>query len=381
MRLLDLHGRPDESANADAGGAATPKADAGDSAGADESFVQYRLQSSVLDRVQVWKALEPEGEPFSGAATAAPYHLYNACLNLSTDRDPAYRSRRSDIFLFSKLHCGSRVTGYVDTGVYRSGETKVARAMTISGAAVNSAIGRQGFFAQSFATTLFNIRLGQWQENPAYRNGRHAGRRETGVFWPHYLLMEILGMSDSRHRLVHLSDGGHTGDNLGLIPLLQRRCRLILAVDAECDTEYGFGSLINALQYAEVDLGIGIDIDLSELRPDPEGRVASHHAVGTIAYPQTDRLPAQAGHLVVLKSSVHEGDHETVLKYHQRRPVFPQETTGDQFFSEEQFEAYRRLGQDMARQLLADHPELDGGMIEMAEPAPQSGGEAEGGAD
>lgn len=366
MRLLDLHGRMAESAKASDGSATAPGAKAGRPRPPGETFVQYRLDASLIDRLQVWKALAPEGETFAGAATAAPYHLYSACLNLATDRDPAYRSRRSDIFLLSKLYCGSRVTGYVDTGVYRSGETKVARAMTISGAAVDSAIGRQGFFAQSFATTLFNIRLGQWQENPSYRNGRHAGRRETGVFWPQYLLMEILGMSDARHRLVHLSDGGHTGDNLGLIPLLQRRCRLILAVDAECDTDYGFGSLINALQYAEVDLGIGIDIDLSVLRPDAEGRVASHYAVGGVAYPETDTLPAGSGHLVVLKSSVHDADHATVLKYRQSHPVFPQETTGDQFFSEEQFEAYRKLGQNMAQALLHDHPELDGGSIALA---------------
>ena len=343
VRLVDLHGRLVPGAPEKKPKGAQPE----------QAFKHYVLRSSFRDRVQIWKDRDSHSVDFAGAATAAPYHLYNACLNLGTERDAAYRTRKSDIFLFSKLHCGSRATGYVDTNVYRSGVTKAARAMTISGAAANSAVGRQSFFAQSFAATLFNIRLGQWLENPSYRSGKHAWRQETGVFWPKYLLMEILGMSDSRRRLIHLSDGGHTGDNLGLISLLQRQCDLILAVDAECDTDFGFGSLMNAIQYAEVDLGVKIDIRLGDLSPDENGMVLKHYAVGSIDYGA-----GKTGHLVVLKSSIHKDDAEPVLKYRQSHPRFPQETTADQFFSEEQFEAYRKLGQNIAEQLLRDHPEL-----------------------
>ena len=71
------------------------------------------------------------------------------------------------------------------------------------------------------------------------------------------------------------------------------------------------------------------------------------------------------GHLVILKSSVHKDDDETVRKYRQTHPVFPQEPTSDQFFSEEQFEAYRKLGQNMADQLLEDHAELGRGKISL----------------
>jgi hypothetical protein len=361
MRLLDLHGGIDAAPPNEA----SAKSASGPAAA--QPFRQYRLRSQVLDRVGFTKTPEPEGRLFPGAATAAPYHLYNTCLNLATDRDPTYRTRKSDIFLFSKLHCGSQATGYVDTGLYRSGETKAARAMTISGAAADSALGRETFFAQSFGATLFNIRLGQWLENPRYRAGKHAWRQETWVFWPAYFLREMAGMSDARHRLVRLSDGGHTGDNLGLIPLLQRRCRVILAMDAECDTDYGFASLMYAIQYAEVDLGIRIDIGLDELKPGDDGRVARHYAIGTIVYPPTDKLPQTCGHLVVMKASVHAGDHQTVLKYHQSHPVFPQETTVDQFFSEEQFEAYRTLGENIADGLVKDHAELAEGRIDKPE--------------
>ncbi|MBN1142109.1 MAG: hypothetical protein JXB25_10020, partial [Deltaproteobacteria bacterium] len=173
MRLTELHGV--------AAGKHPPRL-----AGRD-SFVQYQVGGKRRGAgCPFWGASLPELRPFrfSGAATAAPYHLYVTCVNLATERDMRFRSRKSDIFLFSKLYCGSSVTGYVDTGVYRSGQTKVARVMTISGAAADSALGRETFFAQSFAATLFNVRLGQWMENPAFRAGRYVHLRENGVFWP-----------------------------------------------------------------------------------------------------------------------------------------------------------------------------------------------------
>ncbi len=333
-----------------------------------ESFVHYQVESrGELDRFKFWSPPKVTGQRFAGAVTPAPYHLYSTCVNLLTDRDMRFRSRKSDIFIFSRFYCGSSVTGYMDSGVYRMGNTKVARAMSISGAAVDSAVGGDSFFAQSFATTLFNIRLGQWMENPAFRGGKYACWQENWVFWPKYLLMEALGMSDSRRRLVHLSDGGHTGDNLALVPLLQRRCRLIVVVDAEHDPDYAFSSLINAIRYAEVDYGARIDIDLDGFLPDTQGLVPKHFVSGKIRYPENDHFAASEGMLVVLKSSVTAGDETQIHKFRQIQPNFPQQTTGDQFFSEAQFEAYRKLGKAMARDLLIEHPELAQGDLNVAD--------------
>jgi hypothetical protein len=203
----------------------------------------------------------------------------------------------------------------------------------------------------------FNIRLGQWLENPAYRGGAAVHRRENRIFWPKYMLMEILGMGDARRRLIHLSDGGHTGDNLAIVPLLQRRCGLIVAVDAECDPSYGFGSLMNALRYAEVDLGIRVEIDLGPLVPDEKGQTRAHFVRGTIHYPETPSSDACRGVLLLCKSSVTAGDVQPLRQFQQERPAFPQESTADQFFSEAQFEAYRSMGEAMAQDLMAQVPE------------------------
>jgi hypothetical protein len=297
------------------------------------------------------------GEEVAGlpAVTASPLHLVVTALNLTSSRDMARRDRKSDYFVFSRLHCGSETTGYMDSARYRSGETKLARAMTISGAAASSAMGSRTFLAQSFALTLLNVRLGQWIENPRYKDGRYAHRMEGGVFWPHYLLREILGATNANRRLVNLSDGGHTGDNLGICPLLKRRCAIIVAGDAEADPTHTFGSLTEALRQIYIDENVVVDIDLDELRLDAAtGRTRSHHALGVIHYPrvvdETGReiFPPETGYLIVLKSSLVGNEPATVLNYRQENADFPHQTTGDQFFDDDQFESYRALGEAVA---------------------------------
>jgi hypothetical protein len=53
------------------------------------------------------------------------------------------------------------------------------------------------------------------------------------------------------------------------------------------------------------------------------------------------------------------GDENPYIReYHQRFPEFPHESSAEQFFSEEQFEAYRALGSHMADKLVNDNEEL-----------------------
>ncbi len=309
---------------------------------------------------------EAAARPGYGCVTSAPYHLLMAALNLTASRDMTRRDRKSDYFVFSKLFCGSESTGYMRTDRYRSGETKLARAMTISGAAASSAAGAQTFLAQSFALTLLGVRLGQWMENPRYRDGRRANRNEGGVFWPFYLLREMIGSTDASRRLVNLSDGGHTGDNVGICPLLKRRCAVIIACDAEADPKSAFGSLTEALRQIYIDENIRVEINLDRLRPDPvTKRSAGHWAIGTIYYPETldggaIAQPADTGYLLVLKSSFVGGadDSEPVKNYRQEHPEFPHETTADQFFDDDQFESYRELGEHVALRALSDVSDL-----------------------
>lgn len=277
--------------------------------------------------------------------------------------------------------------------------------MTISGAAVGSNMGFQTSFARAFALTLFNVRLGYWLVNPRVydqdledkeeiiqfptekqpktkwldENWKHKifpflpDYLEKNIWWPWFLRAELFGATNSQGRLVNLSDGGHTGDNIGLYPLFQRRCRLIIASDAECDPGYSFSSLINAVNQIYIDENVEVEIDVTQLRPDQDGDPAkTHFLIGRINYPEDpDRLEldpndedakASTGWLIFLKSSLihnyyrslknqshHAHDHKkheppAVQSFAARNRDFPHETTADQFFDDDQFEAYRALG-------------------------------------
>jgi hypothetical protein len=211
-------------------------------------------------------------------------------------------------------------------------------------------MGHHTFFAQALAMTALNVRLGQWMENPGYRCGLRAHLTENRVFWPRYLLQEVLGASDANHRLVHLSDGAQTGDNLGIYPLLLRRCRLIVVGDAEADTALRFGSLNEALRQARIDRGIEVDLDLSEVRADPETGLSQRpFAVGRIRYPTEEKDKFEYGWLLVVKNSLTGADGELIGEYKRSHAPFPHETTADQFFDDAQFEAYRELGERMMK--------------------------------
>ena len=306
--------------------------------------------------------------------TGAPYHLLVTCLNLSADERPSQTTRKTDQFVFSRLFCGSDTTGFLETWSYRAGDTQLVDAMTISGAAASPAMGRRSFLAQSVAMTLFNVRLGQWLENPAYK--RSTLPRWT--FWPGYLLSEILASCDADGRLVYLSDGGHSGDNLGIYPLLKRRCELILAVDAEHDPEYSGNSLVEALRQIHLDEGIEVDIDLSPLRPGADGKPSTAHFVSApIHYPKRrlasgETLDPSEGCLVVIKSSLTGDEPEMVANYQRNNEPFPHETTGDLFFDDAQFEAYRLLGEHMLDIVL----DTDTTCREVLEPGPHGKGAA-----
>lgn len=50
------------------------------------------------------------------------------------------------------------------------------------------------------------------------------------------------------------------------------------------------------------------------------------------------------GILIYLKPAIYGTEPRDVLQYAKAHPEFPHESTTDQFFSESQFESYRRLG-------------------------------------
>ncbi|HEX9562976.1 MAG TPA: hypothetical protein VF981_03365 [Gemmatimonadaceae bacterium] len=314
----------------------------------------YLLSERPDSKGQLWTYRDAMEMPLDclhgrGAATTpafrntSPYHLISAAINLAGSRDLTRRDRKSGYWLFSRLYCGSEHTGFRLTSRYRGGTTTLARAVAVSGAAVGAAMGHYTFFAQAFASVLFNLRLDFWMENPALDASERAA---STMFWPGYLWREVTMDTTETMDLVNLSDGGHTGDNVGIYPLLQRRCKVVIACDAENDERLAFGSFTEALRHAYIDMGVKVDIDLSMIRRDEKtGYSRAHCAVGRIHYP--DR-PDQESFIIYLKNSLTGDEPEPVLNYQTKVPIFPHETTGDQFFTDAQFESYRALGEHIA---------------------------------
>jgi hypothetical protein len=263
----------------------------------------------------------------------APHHLINTTLNVPSSKNRWLRGRGADLFVFSKLYCGAQSTGYGKTDDYDDGQTRLATAMAISGAAASPQMGTSTNSIMTFLMTLLNVRLNRWMPNP------NPAREPMIKFWPYCFVKELLGKGEENDRLLNLSDGGHH-ENLAIYELLRRRCEVIIGSDSAADPKFNFGDLANLIRRARIDLGIEIKIDLDELRQDKDTKnTTKHFAVGTIEYPD-----GSEGVLIYIKTSVTGDEPEDLLAYRRNNRTFPDETTADQFFDEAQFESYRELG-------------------------------------
>ncbi len=287
--------------------------------------------------------------------TFAPYHLINTTLNLPGSNDPDLRGRNADFFTISKCYTGSALTGYCPTSDIETVDPhfSLGTAMAISAAAAAPNMGAITMKQFVFIMTLLNVRLSYWTPNPRKINrvSKLSRWRWPGV-GPRYLLKEAFGNLNARKSYVNLSDGGHI-ENLAIYQLLKRRCKLIIAVDAEADVDFTFYGLVTLIRFAEIDMGINIDIHLDEIRSRSQGLSKSHWTIGTIEYG-----PNETGHLLYIKSSMTGDENEYIKAYKRKDPTFPDQTTVDQFFDETQFECYRALGEHIALESLNDERTL-----------------------
>lgn len=306
-----------------------------------------------------------------------PYHLINAHVVLAGSKKARQRSRKGDSFLLSPLYCGSEATGYVKTDKWlpgparfgfgrRVGAMKLATAMAISGAALNPRTGADGQGgakggAISALLNLLNLRLGYWVPSP-----RKVGARFplSYVTPPNFLMPGLVqGLVGSWHdedaHWIELSDGGHF-ENTGLYELVRRGARTIVFADGSTDPEISLSSLANVLEKIFIDFGAKITFskgaDFVDLLKGTAGdaglakRLAlskSAFAIATIDY--RDGPP---GRLFYVKSTLIEGLPASLYSYKAANPLFPSESLAEQFFSEQQFEAYRTLGFLVAAQMV-----------------------------
>lgn len=318
-----------------------------------------------------WTGLDKKPGCYPG-----PFPIFCTAINLTTGKDLAYQERKAGSFAITPLFSGYstgwtdgtddtiRYNGFAPTMQHvkrESGGITVSSAVAISGAAASPNMGFHSSMPMAFLMTIFNVRLGWWLRN--------TRRLTTGGDSPRFgllnLINELRGRTDDTSQYLYLSDGGHF-ENMGLHELLRRRCRKIIICDAEADGDLCFEGIGMAIRKARLDFGIEIRLkDLpTRLPPRPsemstptvekpsgaEGVLLfekfpgnSLHALeGEIIYPE---LPDSPGTLLYIKSTLTGDEPADVLNYHRIHRNFPFDTTLNQFFTESQFESYRRLGE------------------------------------
>lgn len=286
-----------------------------------------------------------------------PFPIHNTTLNLVAGQELAWQERKGASFAFTPLTSGFEVYhgrstktlvehGYRPTRGYQQTEDGISlgTAVGISGAAASPNMGAASNPTMAFLLTVFNVRLGWWLGNPRHRATWSRMGPRVGLL---SLLNELFGQTDETSRFVYLSDGGHF-ENLGIYELVRRRCHFIVASDAGADPDFTFQDLGNAVRKCCIDFGVDIDIDTERVLHDPEtDRSVWHCAVGSIRYDKIDPQAAP-GVLLYIKASLTGDESRDVLTYDVDNPTFPHESTADQWFSESQFESYRKLGQHVA---------------------------------
>jgi hypothetical protein len=320
-------------------------------------------------------SLRSTQHPYSG-----PYPILCGAINTSNGGGLDTQERKAESFVFTPLACGacranapdvpgSALHAFRPTEFYADGNLKpvtdtmvnpptgdsrepdfpgdpitMGTCMSISGAAVSPNWGYHTSPVTSLLLTLFNARLGWWLPNVAKSttNDPFSWRRTypNGFWgWLNALFGELSGSASPITSFVNVSDGGHF-ENLGIYELVRRKCRFIICCDAEQDGEYTFHGLGTAIRRCRIDFGAEISIDLSGIKErNDKGWNKESWALGSITY-----ADGSTGTLLYIKLSCTGRASADVMQYQALNPDFPHESTGDQFFTESQFESYRKLG-------------------------------------
>lgn len=334
--------------------------------------------------------------PAPAAAAGSPpapgtrrlYPIVNTALNLvrASGGRLEWQQRKAASFFFTPHFSGSPALGFAPTAdfgkplqaspdlpdTHRVGGLRLGRAMAISGAAASPNMGYHSSLPVAFAMTFFNVRLGWWMPNPrrvpeadqdeAAMRARWQLEEPPGVL--DCVRSELLLETSDNTPFVYLSDGGHF-ENLGLYELVRRRCHRIVVVDATCDGHFTHDDLQQSVRKIRIDFGISVEFDHGLPTAESVRRTKKPWALGTVHYADADP-GAPDGQVLYLKPALWDDLPLDVLRYADasvKRPKrdkdgqasdaawaearakgFPHQSTGDQFFNEDQFESYRMLG-------------------------------------
>lgn len=289
-----------------------------------------------------------------------PKLLICAAANLS-DEGATPPGRNAATFTFDADEIGGPMVGQIGTDQlakvfkHQMHNASVGSAVAVSGAAISPSMGRMTYRSLRFLMGFLNIRLGVWLPNPLWADWWCELNARPGTLGalrrlvqsrprPRFLLREMLGLNRLNSKFLYVSDGGHY-ENLGLVELLRRRCRIIYCFDASGDQEDTFYTMGQAVALARTELDIEIFIRPEAMKPPKDGEyAAADFCVGQFRYSN-----GVEGILIFAKAAVTRDAPLDVRAFKQKDKRFPNHSTADQFFNEQKFEAYRALGLHTAR--------------------------------
>jgi hypothetical protein len=346
-------------------------------------------RDAMVNGVQVTNAvrkateLVPGDDVSFGAYTphafGGPIHLINCCINQTVDdRTGTFNADRKGVALSVSAFGAEVGTAFASAPSPILAQTTLAEWIAISGAAVGSGMGT--YTRSAIAALLFvsGLRLGYWQKNlrkpssgPVILEKYRAMARECLGMFP--------GLNSGQW---YLSDGGHF-DNTGVYALLKRELDLVVLADCGADADYMFGDLENLIRKARIDYDCAIEFVDPVPLADPTHPLAAYliTLVPYLATPTTmsnkpgdeylllsrvTYASGKKGALLIVKPRVPtEFDLDTTA-YAERQPPFPQQSTAQQFFSEEQWESYCHLGKSLGSRLTGDMLKGLPGLIQTA---------------
>ncbi|WP_213086233.1 patatin-like phospholipase family protein [Roseateles sp. DAIF2] len=302
-------------------------------------------------------------------ANGGPVHLINCCINQTHDpRGGLFNQDRRGL----PFTIGPRGVARVGLRPWRKlgglRAMSLGSWMAISGAAFAPGLGGMTRTGVAVLAMTAGLRLGHWWDSRGLKDARRERDKRRTPWAPksRMVLDELRGRFDAeRMRHWYLSDGGHY-ENTGAYALLAEQCGLIVLADCGADPRYGFGDLENLVRKARIDLQTEIEF----LRPArrhgeaADGRLSAPSAFGSL----NDLASAQSisslalariqyrrsgarGLLVVVKPNICPGLPVDLINFKRENPLFPQQSTTDQFFDEAQWESYFTLGEELGANL------------------------------
>jgi Patatin-like phospholipase len=235
----------------------------------------------------------------------------------------------------------------------RISDFSLPAAVAMSGAAISPSMGKMTKWPFRFLIAIANLRLGVWVPNPRWvSNMKKRQRRDLALFGrprPGYLFNELIGRNRVGAKYLYVTDGGHY-ENLGLVELLRRGCTEIYCFDASGGE--AFEVLGDAIALARSELDVSIEVQAAEfekLFPDKTSDEAEANTV-ELKFTYSGGTP---GRLIYARNVLTADAPWDVRAYHKVDSSFPHNTTADQLYTDQKFEAYRVLGEQAGKNAAA----------------------------